>query len=75
MLKVVKRYTMPLKRTPATKSKIDQFRSSFIFSFRFLGDIIPGSNVIFSSYPGTLHSLGSISHSIIYLKFLAFFIS
>ncbi len=41
MLKVLKRYTMPLKRTPTA-----------------LSAVIPGSDIIFSSYPGTLQSLG-----------------
>ncbi|CAF0742378.1 unnamed protein product [Adineta steineri] len=40
MLKVIKRYIMPLKRSTAAGS-----------------EIIPGADIIFSSYPGTLHSV------------------
>ncbi|CAF3816372.1 unnamed protein product [Rotaria magnacalcarata] len=40
MLKVIKRYSMPLKRTPMAGSTL-----------------IPGADTIFSSYPGTLHSV------------------
>ncbi|CAF3461697.1 unnamed protein product [Rotaria socialis] len=40
MLKVIKRYSMPLKRTPMAGSSL-----------------IPGADTIFSSYPGTLHSV------------------
>jgi len=38
MLKILKRYIMPLKRTPT-------------------GVLIPGREIAFSSYPGTLHSV------------------
>jgi hypothetical protein len=57
MLKVIKRYTMPLKRTPAANSEIYKFLL-IIFFFVYLGDTIPGADIIFSSYPGTLHSIG-----------------
>ncbi|CAF4292919.1 unnamed protein product, partial [Adineta steineri] len=40
MLKVLKRYTMPLKRISSDNNIV-----------------IPGSDIIFSSYPGTLHSV------------------
>jgi hypothetical protein len=40
MLRVLKRYKIPLKRTT--------------------GVIVPGYDIIFSSYPGTLQSIGSI---------------
>jgi hypothetical protein len=48
MLKVLKRYTMQLKRTT--------------------GVIVPGYDIIFSSYSGTLQSIGSIFYSNIDLK-------
>ncbi|CAF4013335.1 unnamed protein product [Rotaria sp. Silwood2] len=40
MLKVIKRYVMPLKRSSAAESPL-----------------VPGADIIFSSYPGTLHSV------------------
>ena len=58
LLKVLKRYTMPLKRTPATDSMSHQFQFSIIILF--VGTLIPGFDMIFSSYPGTLHSTGLI---------------
>jgi hypothetical protein len=66
MLKVLKRYTMPLKRTPAANSQNPHPQSPIMFFF--VDVVIPGFDVIFSSYPGTLHSIGSISYSIIDLK-------
>jgi len=44
MLRILKRYTMPLKRTPTSNNT-------------YLGDIVPGYDLIFSSYPGTLQSI------------------
>jgi hypothetical protein len=59
MLKVLKRYIMPLKRSPAVDSWFRQFLFSLISSVCFyLGPRVSGSDTIFSSYPGTLHSVG-----------------
>jgi hypothetical protein len=49
---------MPLKRTPAANSSSHQFQFSIIIFF--VGTLIPGFDMIFSSYPGTLHSTGLI---------------
>jgi type II secretory pathway component PulF len=61
MLKVLKRYTIPLRRTSATDSSFTPIFILFLI-FRvfilFLGNLVPGIDTIFSSYPGTLHSVG-----------------
>ena len=63
MLKVIKRYRMPLKSSPTSSKIIAKLSLSLICSFYFADDIIPGRDTIFSSYPGTLHSIGEFVHS------------
>jgi hypothetical protein len=58
MLKVIKRYSMPLKRSTAVGSKISNVLS-LISMYYYLGATIAGADVVFSSYPGTLHSVGA----------------
>lgn len=62
MLKVIKRYRMPLKLSPTSSKIIADLPLSLISSIYFVDDIIPGHDTIFSSYPGTLHSVGEFDH-------------
>lgn len=56
MLKVLKRYTMPLKRSPVDDT------------------LINAVDTVFSSYPGTLHSIGKKKTKILFLLLKILFV-
>jgi hypothetical protein len=65
MLKVIKRYIMPLKRLQTEQSRTETYFILVIIQRAYvrLGTLISGAETIFSSYPGTLHSVGSLMSS------------
>ena len=62
MLKVLKRYVMPMKRSNVAGSKNSSPGDFSLTYIRLLGALIAGAETVFSSYPGTLHSVGMFSH-------------